>query len=64
MGCSVNFPFQACPDYQLALVGDEKALDAGLARLREAGVTDFVASIIPSDSGAEARTLDFLQSKL
>jgi 5,10-methylenetetrahydromethanopterin reductase len=48
----------------LALVGDEKALDAGLARLREAGVTDFIASIVPSDAGADARTLDYLQSKL
>ena len=48
----------------LALVGDEKALDAGLARMRDAGVTDFIASILPSDAGADARTLDYLQSKL
>ncbi len=48
----------------LALVGDEKALDAGLARMRSAGVTDFIASILPSDAGADARTLDYLQSKL
>ena len=48
----------------LALVGDAKTLDAGLARLRAAGVTDFIASIVPSDAGAEARTLDYLQSKL
>jgi F420-dependent oxidoreductase-like protein len=48
----------------LALVGDAKTLDAGLARLRDAGVTDFVASIVPSDAGADARTLDYLQSKL
>ena len=48
----------------LALVGDEKTLDAGLARLASAGVTDFIASIVPSDSGADARTLDYLQSKL
>ncbi len=48
----------------LALVGDERALDAGLARLRSAGLTDFVASIIPSDPGADSRTLDYLQSKL
>jgi len=48
----------------LALVGDEKTLDAGLARLASAGVTDFVASIVPSDAGADARTLDYLQSKL
>jgi 5,10-methylenetetrahydromethanopterin reductase len=49
---------------ELALVGDEKALDAGLARLRDAGVTDFIASIMPSDGGADARTLDYLQSRL
>jgi F420-dependent oxidoreductase-like protein len=48
----------------LALVGDEKALDAGLARMRDAGTTDFIASIVPSDPGADARTLDYLQSKL
>jgi F420-dependent oxidoreductase-like protein len=48
----------------LALVGDEKTLDAGLTRLRNAGVTDFIASIVPSDAGADARTLDYLQSKL
>jgi F420-dependent oxidoreductase-like protein len=48
----------------LALVGDERTLDAGLARLRDAGVTDFVASIVPSDPGADARTLDYLQSRL
>jgi F420-dependent oxidoreductase-like protein len=48
----------------LALVGDEKTLDAGLARLRDAGVTDFIASIVTSDAGADARTLDYLQSKL
>jgi alkanesulfonate monooxygenase SsuD/methylene tetrahydromethanopterin reductase-like flavin-dependent oxidoreductase (luciferase family) len=48
----------------LALVGDEKTLDAGLARLANAGVTDFGASIIPCDAGADARTLDYLESKL
>jgi F420-dependent oxidoreductase-like protein len=48
----------------LALVGDEKTLDAGLARLRSAGVTDFIASIVPCEAGADARTLDYLQSKL
>jgi F420-dependent oxidoreductase-like protein len=48
----------------LALVGDERVLDAGLARMRDAGTTDFIASIVPSDPGADARTLDYLQSKL
>lgn len=48
----------------LAVVGDEKALDAGLARLRDAGVTDFVAAIMPSDPEADGRTLDYLQSRI
>jgi 5,10-methylenetetrahydromethanopterin reductase len=48
----------------LALVGDEKTLDAGLARLASAGVTDFIASIVPADAGADARTLEYLQGKL
>ncbi|MEZ4333038.1 MAG: TIGR03564 family F420-dependent LLM class oxidoreductase [Myxococcota bacterium] len=48
----------------LAIAGDEKTLDAGLARLRDAGVTDFVAAIMPSDAEADARTLDYLQSRI
>ena len=48
----------------LALVGDEKVLDAGLARMRDAGVTDFIAALLPCDAGADKRTLDYLQSKL
>jgi hypothetical protein len=39
-------------------------LDAGLRRLRDLGVTDFEASILAVDEGAERRTLDFLQSRL
>jgi len=48
----------------LALAGDERVLDAGLARLRDAGVTDFVAAIMPVDRGADERTLAFLQSSV
>lgn len=48
----------------VAIVGDEKALEAGIQRLVDAGVTDFDASIIETEPGAEKRTLDFLQSKL
>lgn len=48
----------------LALVGDEKILDAGLARLRDAGATDFIAALMPSDPDADARTLDYLQSRI
>jgi F420-dependent oxidoreductase-like protein len=48
----------------VAIVGDERALDAGLDRLRDAGVTDLNASIIPVEDGADERTLDYLQSRL
>lgn len=48
----------------LALVGDEKQLDAALDRLRDVGVTDLNAAIIPTDDEAEARTLDYLASRL
>jgi alkanesulfonate monooxygenase SsuD/methylene tetrahydromethanopterin reductase-like flavin-dependent oxidoreductase (luciferase family) len=48
----------------IALVGDEKDLEAGLTRLRDAGVTDFDAAIVPVDAEAEARTLEFLASRL
>lgn len=48
----------------IALVGEEKELDAGLDRLRDSGVTDFGASIMPVEDGAQERTLDYLQSRL
>jgi 5,10-methylenetetrahydromethanopterin reductase len=48
----------------LALIGDEKTLDAGLARLRDLGVSDFEASIIPAEPGAEERTLDYLERRV
>ncbi len=51
------------PD-DLALIGDEKALDAKLERLRNIGVTDFEASIVSTDDGAEERTLQYLESRL
>lgn len=46
----------------LALVGDEATLRAGLARLSEAGATDFNAAIAEVDSGAFDRTFEFLAS--
>lgn len=49
---------------EIAIVGDEKALAEGLDRLRDAGVTDFDAAIVPVDDDADARTLDFLASRL
>jgi F420-dependent oxidoreductase-like protein len=48
----------------VAIVGDEAALDAGIARLRDAGVTDFNASIMPVEEGASERTLSYLEGKL
>lgn len=48
----------------VALVGDEAVLDAGLRRLRDLGVTDFEASILALDEGAEQRTLDYLASRI
>ena len=48
----------------VALVGNEKELDASLDRLRDVGVTDFDAAIAPLEEGADARTLDYLQSRL
>ncbi|MBW1883112.1 MAG: TIGR03564 family F420-dependent LLM class oxidoreductase [Deltaproteobacteria bacterium] len=49
---------------EVAIVGDESALDAAMARLRDIGVTDFDAAIIPAEDGAVERTLDFLASRL
>ena len=48
----------------LALVGDEPLLDAGLARLRAAGVTDLEAVVVPLAEGVEERTLAYLASRL
>lgn len=48
----------------VALVGDEAILDAGLRRLRDLGVTDFEASILAVDEGSERRTLEFLESRI
>jgi alkanesulfonate monooxygenase SsuD/methylene tetrahydromethanopterin reductase-like flavin-dependent oxidoreductase (luciferase family) len=42
----------------VALLGDERALRAALARLRSIGVTDLIAS------GADQPTLEFLQGEL
>lgn len=48
----------------VALVGNEKALDTQIQRLRDVGVTDFSASIVPTEDGAVERTLDYLTSQL
>lgn len=49
---------------ELVLAGDEQALDAGLRRLREVGVSDLEAVIVASEDGSEKGTLDYLQSRL
>jgi 5,10-methylenetetrahydromethanopterin reductase len=46
----------------VALVGDEASLRTQIARLRDAGVTDFDAAVTPVEEGSEARTLEFLAS--
>ncbi len=47
----------------LALVGDERELDAGLDRLRDLGVSDLEAVVVPAEEGAEERTLQYLESR-
>ncbi|MDJ0864674.1 MAG: TIGR03564 family F420-dependent LLM class oxidoreductase [Myxococcota bacterium] len=49
---------------ELALVGDESALGAGLDRLRALGVSDLEAVVVPVDEGSAERTLAFLESRL
>lgn len=48
----------------VAILGDEAALDAGIQRLRDIGVTDFDAFVVSVEKGCEKRTLDYLQSRL
>jgi hypothetical protein len=48
----------------VAIVGDEKALRAGIAQLRDAGVTDFCAATAPLEPGCAERTLEFLAAEL
>ncbi|MEQ8663437.1 MAG: TIGR03564 family F420-dependent LLM class oxidoreductase [Gammaproteobacteria bacterium] len=47
---------------ELAIVGDEATLRAALARVRDAGATDFNAAIAEVDTGAFERTFEFLAS--
>jgi F420-dependent oxidoreductase-like protein len=48
----------------VALVGSEAELRAGLRRLADAGVTHFAASLFPAEEGAIGRTLEFLRAEL
>ncbi len=47
----------------VALVGDESSLRTQLAAIRDAGVTDLDAALVPVDEGATDRTLEFLAAE-
>ncbi|MFT4584524.1 MAG: 5,10-methylenetetrahydromethanopterin reductase [Gammaproteobacteria bacterium] len=46
----------------VALIGDEDVLRAGIDRIRDSGVTDLNAAIVASDDATFNRTFDFLAS--
>jgi len=48
----------------VAVAGDERALDAALRRLADAGATDFCAAVYEAEPGAAARTTDYLASRV
>ena len=48
----------------IALVGDEATVRAGIARLRDLGVTDFNAAITPTGEGVHEATMDLLADEL
>jgi F420-dependent oxidoreductase-like protein len=48
----------------VAIIGDADAVKEGIAKLRDAGVTDFNAAIVPIEEGSLDATLDVLQSEL
>lgn len=48
----------------IAVVGDEAAVDAELDRIAAAGVTDFNAAIIAKNDEDRQRTMDYLASKV
>ena len=45
----------------IGMLGDESTLRAGLSRLRDIGVTDFNASIVPVEEGSAERTRELLR---
>ena len=49
---------------EIALIGDETVIREGIDRFRDAGVTDFAASIFPAGPGSTERTREFLRSLL
>jgi len=49
---------------EIALLGDESVIRKGIDRFRDAGVTDFAASIFPAGPGSVERTQALLKSLL
>lgn len=47
----------------VALIGDAASLDAQLARLAEAGATEFAAQVIPMGPGTLSRTMEYLRER-
>lgn len=62
--------YRACLDAEgaaepmdVALIGNEEQVREGLARVRDAGATDFYGSVFPDQvGGSSARSLEFLRS--
>jgi len=63
--------YRACLDAEgvagpadIALIGEEKTVRAGLERMRDAGASDFYAAIFPDKDGARstARSYELLKS--
>jgi alkanesulfonate monooxygenase SsuD/methylene tetrahydromethanopterin reductase-like flavin-dependent oxidoreductase (luciferase family) len=48
----------------VAIVGDEREVEAGIARLADAGVTDFAAVEFGADGDERRRTRELLRSLL
>ncbi len=48
----------------LAIVGDEATLRAAIQRLRDVGVTDFNAAVMPLEDDTYSATMDLLQAEL
>jgi F420-dependent oxidoreductase-like protein len=48
----------------VGILGDESVLRAGIARIRSAGVTHFLASVFAADAASIERTTAFLKSEL
>jgi F420-dependent oxidoreductase-like protein len=48
----------------IALIGDEAALDAKIAQIAASGATEMISVLLETEPGAKARTMEYLQGKL